>query len=221
MRLMAAAGYDPREAATFLRKLYEEGPDRGPIETFFYGSHPRIAERLDTVERIAPALIAKQPLVLVTQQEAFDRRVALVRLYNAIYDAYLGRMVLARWQGAKFVSSFRPSARPYAQGLMDGYIAGGALYGALSRQRNAEARVLFPEADAAYRRATTAEARTSYTLLAILGYKGLGLLHYNLRDLMGKPCEARTALREYLSLYPSAPDAGDMKAKLEELRCEL
>src|SRR3990170_3267566 len=45
MKRLVRAGYDPKEAAKVFELLRSEGKDRGTLETFFFGSHPRSEER--------------------------------------------------------------------------------------------------------------------------------------------------------------------------------
>ena len=96
IRLMAQAGYPPREMAQFFRLMLGDSSDRGSIETFFWGSHPRTSERIEAAEAFArsyQSTISPQG----TNQE-FESRMAQVRVANAEWDAYLGRTALAKSQ---------------------------------------------------------------------------------------------------------------------------
>jgi predicted Zn-dependent protease len=47
LKLMVAAGYDPRESAKLFEYLKEEVVQEGVKEPFFFGTHPRLQERID------------------------------------------------------------------------------------------------------------------------------------------------------------------------------
>jgi predicted Zn-dependent protease len=88
LRLMANAGYEPREMAAMLRAIRDESGDRGAVETFFWGSPQRVSDRIETIEQLAPQfpVSAKEPLA---SGLAFERRAQWVRVTNAQYDAFL------------------------------------------------------------------------------------------------------------------------------------
>jgi hypothetical protein len=89
------------------RRMMAESPDRGPIETFFRGSHPRLAERIETVEQEARNYSAADR----GSRESFDRQTAVVRLDNAGYDAYVGRWRPATAQVERTLATSRAVKR--------------------------------------------------------------------------------------------------------------
>src|SRR3990172_8359709 len=52
MARLVRAGYDPKEAPKVFELLRSEGKDRGSLEAFFFGSHPRLTERLATTREL-------------------------------------------------------------------------------------------------------------------------------------------------------------------------
>src|SRR6266446_4607823 len=48
MANLVRAGYDPKEASKVFDRLRQESKDRGSLETFFFGSHPKLTERVAT-----------------------------------------------------------------------------------------------------------------------------------------------------------------------------
>src|SRR5207253_1456895 len=89
-------GYPPKEMAQFFRIMLADSPDRGSIETFFWGNHPRISERISAAEAFARTYPSSGSPGGSSQE--FESRMAGVRLANAQWDAYLGRTALARSQ---------------------------------------------------------------------------------------------------------------------------
>jgi Zn-dependent protease with chaperone function len=215
MELMAAAGYDPREFKRFLGALMAESGDRGQIETFFYGSHPRLSERIETVDRIAPTLrVAPLP---TSGQSEFDRRLVRVRVQNATYDAYLGRITLARGQMEKAANTLPPSIRPVGSNLLAGHLYVSAANGLTSHDNLTLASQARELAERAYRRAIgDGEGQAEGAALVAQAYKGLGLLYAGGAR---RPCEAKTALTRYLELARTATDASDIRQKIVEQPC--
>src|SRR6266480_5926898 len=52
MERLVRAGYDPKEAPKVFGLLQSESKDRGSLETFFFGSHPKLQERIDTTSEL-------------------------------------------------------------------------------------------------------------------------------------------------------------------------
>src|SRR5262249_59712765 len=106
----------------FFRTLLSDSPDRGALETFFWGNHPRTSERIEAADARATAYAYTS--VARTANQEFELRVRPVRVANAQYDAYLGRMSLARTQIDRTLRTL-PESR--AKGLV-GTLLEGNLY---------------------------------------------------------------------------------------------
>src|SRR3989475_8736725 len=52
MEKLVRAGYDPKEAPKVFDFLRKESKDRGSLETFFFGNHPRLTERVETTTEL-------------------------------------------------------------------------------------------------------------------------------------------------------------------------
>src|SRR5438034_1047717 len=52
MEKLVRAGYDPNEAPKVFQLLLSESKDRGSLETFFFGSHPKLQERITTTTEL-------------------------------------------------------------------------------------------------------------------------------------------------------------------------
>lgn len=103
---MLAAGYDPREALRFFEVL-KEHDDETIAEPFFFGSHPRIQERLDNTAELLAAI--QLPLGPPPVDREYNLAVAKLRLVNADLDLRIGRVQHAR-QGIERHLEFAPDS---------------------------------------------------------------------------------------------------------------
>jgi predicted Zn-dependent protease len=200
---LVQAGYDPNEAPKVFQLLQSESGDRGAVESFFFGSHPRLQERIDTtsilVQQRYAASTAGPPRVRSTEE--FDLRMRTVVRDNAYEDVRMGRFVLARKQLDR-VLAITPND-PVAQ----------LYYGDLHRLQGQRAKSV------ADKNAEAGRALQRYERAAALDpkfpdpYRQLGFLYYQQKD----PAGARAAFEKYLELKPDAPDARRIKEYLVEL----
>lgn len=218
MRVMAKPGHDPRELKGFLEKLLADGRDRGAIETFFYGSHPRVKERIETVDEVARTLNVASNRI--ASGDDFERTTVRVRVANAEFDALIGRTSLAQAQAIRAAATVPVSARPVATRLLDGHLASAASFGLAQRGNADEARRRIDDAERAYRQAIALGSGDSTVKgLVAFAYRGIGGLYYGQRTLVRRDCEAKTALERYLELAPAAADIGDVRRKIADLTC--
>jgi len=91
---MRAAGYDVREAPKVYETLREDHGDSGRAEAFFFGSHPRLTERIETAN--AAAAQAAAPAVHAGDPDEFIRRIRPVVRDDARLNIELGRLQLAQ-----------------------------------------------------------------------------------------------------------------------------
>jgi predicted Zn-dependent protease len=82
-RLMIAAGYDPRESPKVFRILLDESKRSKIKEPFFFGSHPRLAERIDSFERLVAALPPDQRRGGRSDAEAYNAILPAILIANA------------------------------------------------------------------------------------------------------------------------------------------
>jgi predicted Zn-dependent protease len=211
VRNMAAAGYSPRDLAQMFRRMVAESPDRGAIETFFWGSHPRLAERIETVEQAAMKYAARSD----SDKREFEQRTARVRLSNARWDAYLGRWQVATRQVDRVMALALLTRPTTFEDVWRAHLHGDASVGARSRKDDRSADREFVMAVDRYHRVTSA-SDTTYRAGA---YRGLGELYFAHRDHKKTHCEAKSAFTRYLELQPDAKDTSDIKSKLSQVRC--
>ncbi len=215
--LMAKAGYDPREMVRFFRTLLSESPDRGAIETFFWGNHPRTSERIETADSRAKEF-AYTSLARADNQE-FETRTRPLRLANAQYDAYLGRMSIARAQMDRSLQSLPEGpAKGLIRVLLEGNVYASGSVGAKSRRDTQSARDYLARAQTSYRRVITqGSSDSTMTQMVAVAYKSLGLLYQAHLDFGTSAADARDALEKYLELAPNASDRATITEKLREL----
>jgi predicted Zn-dependent protease len=203
MENLVRAGYDPKEAPKVFELLRSESKDRGSLETFFFGSHPKLTERIDTTRELVRtryATAAASPTV-VTDTEDFQLRMRSVVRENAYEDIRAGRFAVAQRQLDRVLTLTPrdPVAHVY--------------YGDLHRLQSQRAK------DPAEKSQSAALALASYDKAVELDpalpepHRQLGFLYYQQKD-SGR---AREAFRKYLALKPDAPDAKRIKEYLVEL----
>lgn len=202
MDLLVRAGYDPKEAPKVFELLLSEREDRGPIETFFFGTHPRVQERLETTRELLRTKYADTAAGYgVTNTEDFDLRMRTVARENAHLDIRAGRFGLAERQLERVLALTPNDPRAHLY------------YGDLYRLQAQRART--PEEKAEHAR----KALQRYERAAALDpgfpdpFRQLGLLYYQQKD----PARARAAFEKYLALKRDAPDAARIKEYLLEL----
>ena len=192
LRRLTDAGYDGQQALKIFQRLAAEGPDRGPLEIFFYGNRPRMGERYEAARELLRATDTPGASAAgdVAGGPVFEQRMRAVVRDNAVLDMRAGRFGLAQEQLERaLVGNPRD---PIAQ----------LHYGDLYRLRSQ--RVAAPERaeyvrEALARYVRSLELDPSY----VEPVRQLGLLYYQERDV----AKARWAFERYLALVPDAPDA--------------
>lgn len=203
MESLVSAGYDPKEAPKVFELLRSESKDRGALETFFFGSHPKLTERIDTTRELVQtryAAAAASPAAIVDTEE-FQLRMRSVVRENAYEDIRAGRFPIAQRQLDRVlaITPRDPIAHVY--------------YGDLHRLQSQRAR------EAEQKSRSAALALASYEKAVELDpalpepHRQLGFLYYQQKD----TARAREAFRTYLTLKPDAADARRIKEYLVEL----
>jgi predicted Zn-dependent protease len=203
MDRLVKAGYDPREAPKVFQLLRKEYDDQGRLENFFFGSHPRLTERIESTTRLLRSRYAAQAADpnLVKDGPDFQLRLRTVVRENAALDIRAGRFKLAQAQLDRVLALTPkdPMAHLY--------------YGDLHRLQAQRSKSI-PDKEAQVR-----EAIARYEQAAALDrtfaepFRQLGFLYYQQRE----PGRAREAFEKYLALRPDAPDAARIKEYLLEL----
>lgn len=182
LKLVVAAGYDPREAPKLFDHMKREVEEEKIKEPFFFGTHPRLAERIESFEALLKSDYAGKEGGIGREQ--FLGAVCNVILANARLDLMKGRFAIARRGAEKYLTIRGDDAK------------GHFLLGEVHRQQGGEGDE--EKALSEYRKAM--EIDPSYPD----PHERLGVICYK----KGEKAEAREHLDRYLSLRPDAPDRG-------------
>ena len=193
LRRAAAAGYDPVESPKLFHVLVRDAQQEKVKAPLFYATHPRLQERIETIEETVRTEYRDRPGGL-TNAAVFRKNTSQVVLDNAWMDLKAGRFDAARDGATKYVALGAGDAR------------GHYLLGEVLRQKGE--RTATEQAIAHYRKAIAADRAYPDP------HRGLGLLHFQLAQ---KP-QARRALETYLSLSPQAGDRAYIEEYIQQCK---
>ena len=181
LRLMINAGYDPKEAPKLFMHLKRDVEQQDKKEPFFFGTHPRLQERIDNYNRFIKTKYPENTGIKNT--ERFMNIISPLILDNAKMDLSMGRFSSAKDGIERFLEIDPQNSRAHF------YL--GELY----RQRN----------DEADREKALNEYNLSiqYDPSNPAPHKGMGLIYYKLERYQ----EAKAEFEKYLTLFPDADDA--------------
>ncbi len=203
MEKLVRAGYDPREAPKVFKLLLSDSGDRGTMETFFFGNHPRLEERVENTEQLVRTRYASAAAssTAVTDTDEFHLRTRTVVRDNAELDIKAGRFALAQKQLDRVlaVTPKDPIAHLY--------------YGDLYRLQAQRARSAADKAELSRKALDEYERSASLDPTYPDPFRQLGLLYYQQKDAE----RAKAAFEKYLALKPEAPDARRIKEYVVEL----
>jgi predicted Zn-dependent protease len=179
--IMINAGYDPKEAPKLFMHLKRDVEQQDKKEPFFFGTHPRLQERIDNYNRF---IKTKYPETTgIKNTERFMDIISPLILDNAMMDLSMGRFNSAEDGIGRFLEIDHQNSKAHF------YL--GELY----RQRNLEA--------------DKEKALNEYNLSIECDpsnpapHRGLGLIYYKLERYR----EAKVEFEKYLTLFPDADDA--------------
>lgn len=194
LALVVRAGYDPREAPKLFGHLKQWVEEEKKKEPFFFGTHPRLTERIESFEQLLAGeykeAAARGGRLGVEEFSARTRRLVLD---NALLDLQAGRFVQARKGFTKYLATSADDSRAHY------YL--GETY---RRENEPKER---PQAIQHYQKAIDLDSAFADP------HRGLGTLYYQ----EGKRGEARQAFERYLNLAPAAKDRAYIEGILKEL----
>src|SRR2546422_3350984 len=203
MENLVRAGYDPNEAPKVFALLRSESKDRGSLETFFFGSHPKLTERIETTQGLLKTKYAEAAAAPTTVRdtEDFQLRMRSVVRENAYEDIRAGRFPVAQRQLDRVlaITPKDPIAHTY--------------YGDLHRLQAQRAREADKKAEHARLALASYEKAVELDETAPEPHRQLGFLYYQQKD----NARAKAAVEKYLALKPTAADAKRIKEYLVEL----
>src|SRR2546425_10035897 len=93
MERLVAAGYDPRQAPRVFELLQDDHGDDSRMEVFFFGSHPRLDERIaDMQELLSTRYGGVASEGRVTDTRDFRMRMRVLGRDDAAENVRLGRL---------------------------------------------------------------------------------------------------------------------------------
>jgi len=199
---VAAAGYDPRQAPRVFELLKDDHGDDTRMEVFFFGSHPRLDERIgDMKELVAARYGGAGGGERVTDTREFRMRTRVLVRDDAAENIRIGRLGIAETEIEKVVD-LTPND-PVAR-FLTGQVAEKRAADAKDR---AQADRLEDDALKAYEEAARLDPRYADP------HRAIGVLRHKSGDAEG----ALRAFRRYLELKPDAQDAQQIKDYILEL----
>jgi predicted Zn-dependent protease len=195
---LAAAGYDLHQAPKVYQVLYDDRGDSRKAEAFFFGSHPRLSERIDVTKRYvaehAAAVPASLRLDRAERDAAFARAIRPVVRDDARLNIEMGRLTLAEDE-LRRVRDWMPEdpeTHVLRGRLRLAQLAGEKSPGAQDKLRT--------EAETAFRKAIELDGDRPEP------HRELGLLLRDRQDYRG----ACVQLRRYSQLDPEAEDVEEV-----------
>ncbi|SEM65383.1 Tetratricopeptide repeat-containing protein [Syntrophus gentianae] len=177
--LVVAAQYDPAETGKLFLRLKEDVEERKIDEPFFFGSHPRLQERIENYEKLQTLHPGKGGM---KNEEIFSQKTFALLLIDADQNISAGNYKIAQREAEKYLSRNPDDAHVHF------------LLGEVCRQRNEQGDV--DRAMDFYRKSVGKDPAYATS------YKALGLLHLK----KGEKPQAKEHLQRYLILSPQAQD---------------
>lgn len=196
---LSRAGYDLAEAPEVYEALLEDHGEPRKVEAFFFGSHPRLSERVENTRRYVAAHPSAGEAAAEREENVFARRIRPVVRDDARLNIEAGRLKLAEDQLAK-VRNWMPEdpETHFLQGRL-------RLAQAAAGKEPASRRRLRGEAEDCFRKAIELDPRRPAPR------RELGLLLYERKELQG----ACLQFRRYTDLTPDASDTRDYVLEME------
>ena len=191
---MVRAGYDPMESPKIFEHLKVELEEQDVSEPFFFGTHPRVEERIENYHDLLQDVYSIHEGA--TYKERFERTMLPLILKNAELDLSMGRFSLAE-QAASRVLKIDPNQSK-----------AHFMLGEVYRKRGKIEEV--NQAIQAYQRAVTADPTFADP------HKPMGLLYFK----RGNVKAAEQEWRDYLRLAPHSPGRSHVEYQLQALQDE-
>jgi predicted Zn-dependent protease len=201
---MATAGYDLQQAPKVYQTLMDDHSEPKKVEAFFFGSHPRLSERVQHTKTYLAQHPPSAPLDEVAQREredTFSRRIRPVVRDDAGLNIEIGRLTLAEAQLDK-VHAWMPEDP-------EGHFLRGRLRlaQAAAEKSPEEQKNLRGNAEESFRKAIELDPDRPSP------HRELGLLLYERQAFR----EACTQFRRYTKLAPQADDTERIRDYVLEL----
>jgi predicted Zn-dependent protease len=194
MGLMADAGYDPQETPKLFVYLKSDLEKNDVEEPFFFGSHPRLQERIKNFENFLESDYSG--ITGVKGDERFNKLISPLLLDNAMMDLDMGRYSSAQEGVEKFLR-MKPSSER-------GHFCLGEIYRQRGEKEDSQ------KAEEEYRQALSCDPNFP------LPRKGLGIIYYK----QGMTNKSIDEFEKYLQLLPDALDREYIEQYIQHLKTE-
>ena len=194
LKLMIAAGYDPHESPKLFEHLKKDIDEQEIKEPFFFGSHPRLKER---IKNYTSLIKANYPNTTgIVNEERFMEVITPMLLDNAQLDLSMGRYKSAKRGIKRFIQRQSANAR--------GHFCMGEVYRQMGEEQDRA------NAIKAYDQAISCDPEYPEP------YKGLGIIYYKQKRYV----KSRAAFEQYLMLDPEAEDKGYIEQYIQRMNSE-
>ncbi len=205
-RKMSAAGYDLREAPKVYQVLLDDHGEPRRLEAFFFGSHPRLSERVADTRKylaahpVANVALRSSPVEPEPDAGAFARLLRPVIRDDARLNLEAGRLKIAEEEieRARALAPEDPETH-FLRGRLR--LAQGADASPVSRRQ------LRRQAEDSFLQSIELDPRRAAP------HRELGILLYE-RD---QPADACLQLRRYAELAPGAEDLDAVEDRIQDL----
>jgi predicted Zn-dependent protease len=191
LKLLVKAGYDPKEAPKIFEHLKRDVEEQDVKEPFFFGTHPRLKERINNYNKFIAARY--ENVEGKKGREEFMRKITPVLLANASLDIAMGRYGSAQRDIERFLQIDPQNAKAHYS------------LGELYRQKNEE-----NDIENAIREY---DLSVNYDPSYAAPHKSLGILYYK----QGHPEKSKWEFERYLFLAPDAKDRKYIEQYIKEL----
>ena len=191
LKLMVDAGYDPKESPRLFEHLKRDVEEQEIKEPFFFGTHPRLQERINNYTQFIEDSYADKKGD--KNEDIFMEKIWPMLLENALLDLSMGRFSSAKHGIERFLQREPGNARAHY------------FMAELYRQRGEED----DRTKAINEYNLSVSCDPSYPGL----HKGLGMIYYKQR-LLDK---AKEEFERYLFLYPDAEDRGYIEQYIQQM----
>jgi len=195
LKAIVAAGYDFNEAPKLFMHLKKEIEEEKIQEPFFFGTHPRIKERIKNYESFINEQYSGQKGGIINR-ELFLEKIKDVIFDNAKLDLSAGRFNIAKNGVDKYLGLNPDDAKAYC------------LLGEIFRQKGEEGDM--EKAREYYQKAISNDPVYPES------YKGMGLIFFK----QGEKIKAEDYLEQYLSLSEDASDRGYIEEYIKQCNKE-
>lgn len=192
LRLIVHAGYDPREAPKLFMHLKEELKEEKISESFFFGSHPRLQERIQNYEHLIDTEYSSNTGG-IKNSEIFLENIQDLILENAVLDLKLGRFKFSQKGIEKYIK-LNPN-HPKA------YFVLGEILNQKREKGDIEKSIDY------YKKSIAVDSTYPEP------YRELGLIYFK----QGEKILAKEFFQQYLSLSIDAPDRQYIEYYLKQI----